>query len=115
VTSDLQTVRIGFNGGENVGAQMIRDPRGTMERDNAPMALFITLTPPRLAMKKEAASAGLWESQNWRPVPRIELRTIEGLLSNLPGVQPARIPMARRDTYKKAARETRNDQRSLDL
>jgi hypothetical protein len=39
----------------------IRDLKGTMEREGAPLGVFLTLKEPTREMEKEAASAGLYE------------------------------------------------------
>jgi site-specific DNA-methyltransferase (adenine-specific) len=81
---------ISVKGGANVTSSMVRDLRGTVERENAVMGLFVTLTKPTKDMKNEAASAGVY-----RPplevvsdghmygvdvMPKIQIVTIEDLL-----------------------------------
>ena len=93
---------------------MIRDLVGTMEREAAPMGLFLTLAEPTKPMVAEAAAAGFWEIEGFEPVPRLQIVTVEQLLTS--PAPPIRIPMARSDTYKKAAREERTGrQGSLDI
>jgi site-specific DNA-methyltransferase (adenine-specific) len=59
----------------------IRDLRGTVDREDAPIGVFITLEPPTREMTKEAASAGFYYSRGWgRDYPRIQILTIEELL-----------------------------------
>ena len=104
---------ISVKGGENVGVAMIRDLKGTLEREKAPMGIFVTLAPPTKPMKTEATAAGYWETP-WGQMPRIQIVTVEELLTS--PTPPLRIPMARSDTYKKAAKEEGPDkQGSLDL
>ena len=92
---------------------MIRDLVGTMDREKAPMSLFLTLAPPTKPMVAEAASAGFWGT-DWGQVPRLQIGTVEQLLTS--PAPPFRIPMARSDTYRKAAREERpGRQGALDL
>ncbi len=77
------------------------------------MGLFLTLAEPTRPMLTEAAAAGFWET-DWGPVPRLQIVTIERLLTS--PAAPVRIPMARSDVYRKAAREDRPDrQGNLDL
>jgi len=40
---------VSVKGGENINSGMVRDLKGTMEREKAAMGLFLTLTPPRHA------------------------------------------------------------------
>ena len=75
-----EKVLVSVKGGENVGASMIRDLKGTVEREKAAVGLFITLTPPTKPMVTEAASAGHYESPHHGAFPRIQILTIQGLL-----------------------------------
>jgi site-specific DNA-methyltransferase (adenine-specific) len=75
------------------------------------MGIFVTLQEPTKPMIATAASAGMWET-DWGPVPRLQIVTIEQLLQPVP---PLRIPMARSDSYRKAAREKKDTQGALDL
>jgi len=76
----------------------IRDLRGTIERENAVMGVFITLEPPSKEMEKEALAAGYYTSELWqRSYPKIQILTIAQLLS---GAEVA-MPSAH-NTFKKA-------------
>ena len=101
---------ISVKGGQNIGVAMIRDLKGVLDRENAPMGLFVTLVPPTKPMETEAAASGFWET-DWGPVPRVQILTIEQLLS---GAAP-RIPMSRPDAYKKAKNEDRSSQGELGI
>lgn len=104
---------ISVKGGEHVGVGMVRDLVGTMEREGAPMGLFITLAEPTRPMLTEAAAAGFWET-DWGAIPRLQIVTVAQLLAS--PAPPVRIPMARSDVYRRAAREERaGRQGSLDL
>ena len=93
---------------------MIRDLVGVLDREKAPMGLFVTLTPPTKPMLTEAAGAGQWQMEGANPVPRVQIVTIEDLLTQI--APPIRLPLARNDTYKKAAREkSTKDQGALDI
>jgi site-specific DNA-methyltransferase (adenine-specific) len=98
--------------GGAIGDEQIRSLKGAMEAQGAPMGIFVTLRPPTKPMVANAASAGFWET-DWGPVPRVQIVTVEQLLSG-PG-SPLRIPMARSDAFRKAAREETGGQGSLDL
>ncbi len=64
-----------------VGVRDVRDLRGTIERENAAMGVFLTLEQPTRDMLGEAADAGQYRSPFWkRDYPRIQVLTIEQLL-----------------------------------
>jgi DNA modification methylase len=71
--------------GGKAQASHVRDLRGVIERENAPLGVFITLQEPTAAMRKEAASAGFYESAmpttESRRYPRIQIITIAELLA----------------------------------
>ena len=109
--SDSKTMEravVSVKGGA-VSVPMIRDLKGVLERDKAPIGVFLTLVPPTKPMRTEAASAGFYEFRG-RKYPRIQIITIEQALG---GAKPE-IPLV--DTgaaFKQAAREIRNTQRDL--
>lgn len=98
--------------GGSIGDAQIRSLIGAMERAGAPMGIFLTLREPTKPMKATAAAAGFWET-DWGQIPRVQIVTVEQLLTS--PVPPVHLPMARSDTYKKAAREERDTQGKLDL
>lgn len=60
----------------------IRDLKGTLERENATIGVFITLEPASSEMTREAVSAGFYHSDEWnKDYPRIQILTIADLLS----------------------------------
>lgn len=101
---EAKKIIISVKGGENVGAAMVRDLKGTMERENAALALFVTLTPPTKPMETEAAAAGFYESPHHGQFPRLQILTIEGLMQEH---ERPRYPdiMAGAHTFKKARTE----------
>ncbi|MEE9455247.1 MAG: DNA methyltransferase [Paracoccaceae bacterium] len=103
---------ISVKGGKNIGVAMIRDLVGVLDREKAPMGIFLTLTPPTKPMITEAAAAGMWDIEGLDPVPRVQIVTIDALLTAI--TLPLRLPLARTDTYKKAAKEGAS-QGTLDL
>jgi len=97
----------------HVNSSHIRDLRGALERENAPLGIFLTLEPPTRDMEKEALSAGYYTSPTWgKNYPRIQLITIEQLLA---GAQP-NIPQTT-GTFKRAPRiqKSLEKQSKLDL
>jgi len=67
--------------GGHITSQVIRDLRGTIEREQAAIGVLITLEPATKAMETEAVSAGFYESTGWgKSYPRLQILTIEQLL-----------------------------------
>ncbi|MEW5988236.1 MAG: DNA methyltransferase [Chloroflexota bacterium] len=64
-----------------VGSQHIRDLRGTVEREGAAMGVFITLEEPTRDMQTEAVAAGYYETPWGKSYPRLQILTIQELLS----------------------------------
>lgn len=80
---------VSVKGGEYVKREMIAVLKGDVDREKAAIGLFITLTPPTKPMIAEAAAAGYYESPHHGAFPKIQILTIEGLLS---GAEQARYP-----------------------
>jgi len=67
----------------HVNSSHIRDLKGTLQREQAAIGVFITLEPPSKDMTTEAVSAGFYHSPGWnKDYPRIQILTIEELLHN---------------------------------
>lgn len=65
----------------------VRDLRGTVERENAAIGVFITLEMPSKEMIAEAVSAGYYHSPGWNvDYPRLQILTVSELLHGA-GVQ----------------------------
>lgn len=94
---------VSVKAGDNVGSAMIRDLRGTIEREGAGVGIFLTLTPPTKDMVREAAGAGQYELAGFAPVPKLQIVTIEDALA-LRDRAP-RLPALRNDTFKRATPE----------
>ena len=77
----------------------IRDLVGVISREKAEIGAFLSLEPPTSPMRREAASAGFYESP-WGKHPRIQLLTIEDLL----GGRGVDYPQDTDVTFKKARR-----------
>jgi site-specific DNA-methyltransferase (adenine-specific) len=103
-----QVAIVSVKGGENVSAAMIRDLKGTMEREKAPMGVFITLVEPTREMTKEAASAGFYETGGLK-YPRIQIVTIQELLAG----EKIDRPFGYSEGFKRAAREKDDRQQKL--
>ncbi len=91
----------------------IRDLKGTLQRENAAIGVFITLEPPSKDMITEAVSAGFYHSPGWnKDYPRIQILTIEELLHNAEVKMPPQF-----GTFKQAQRvqQTEAEQAELGL
>jgi DNA modification methylase len=79
----------------------LRDLRGVLEREQAEIAVLITLEDPTKAMQGEAASAGFYKTP-YGNHPRLQILTIKGLLQEGRRIdyppEQARVDM----TFKKA-------------
>jgi site-specific DNA-methyltransferase (adenine-specific) len=99
---------VSVKGGENITSGMIRDLKGTMEREKAAIGLFLTLNKPTREMVKEAASAGFYETGG-KKFPRLQILTAEGILD---GRKPE-VPFGHTEGFKKAAAEAPAQDRLL--
>ncbi|MCY3973287.1 MAG: DNA methyltransferase [Candidatus Dadabacteria bacterium] len=98
-----ERVVIQVKGGASVGVSMIRDLKGTMEREKAPLGLLVTLAEPTAPMKKEAVAAGFHTiyGGEGRRYPKVQIITIEELL----GGKTPEIPRIDELAFKKTPRE----------
>ena len=88
--------------GGHVTSPHIRDLRGVMEREDAELGIFITLQKPTRPMRKEAASAGFYQSPGWGTNhPKLQIFTVEELLEGKQIDYPA--PQSTSKTFKKAS------------
>ena len=83
----------------HVTVSQIRDLVGVVNREKAQIGVFLSLNTPTAPMRREAASADFYKSP-WGNHPRIQLLTVEDLLSGK-GVD---YPHAADVTFKKAQR-----------
>lgn len=79
--TNAKRVIVSVKGGENVGVTMVKDLVATVQREKAQIGLFVSLVPPTKPMRTEAAAAGFYESPTGVNFPRIQILTIEGLMS----------------------------------
>ncbi len=87
----------------HVNASHIRDLKGVLEREKAPIGVYITLEEPTKPMKDEAVSSGFYEPENWKGeyYPKVQILTIKELLDGKQVEYPRHAPVA---TFKKAQR-----------
>lgn len=102
---------VSVKGGDSVGVQMIRDLHSTMEREKAPIGVFITKALPTTAMEREAASVGRFHAEaTGKSYARLQIITLaelfDGKKPDIPYVDPTAWT-------KKAAREDTTKQGNL--
>lgn len=79
-TSKAKQILIQVKSGK-VKSGDIRDLRGTLDRENAAMGVFITLEPPSKDMLAEAVSTGYYHSPGWdKDYSKLQILTVEELL-----------------------------------
>jgi DNA modification methylase len=74
---------VSVKGGANVSRTMIADLKNTIVREKAEIGLFVTLAEPTKPMITEAVSAGFYESKYMGAYPKIQILTIEHLLTGM--------------------------------
>ena len=89
--------------GEHISRPMITNLRGVIEREEAEIGIFLTLTPPKKTMIAEAVAAGQFEMEGNAPVPRIQIVTVEAALELHD--RAVQLPLRRSDAFKKAVME----------
>lgn len=95
----------------HVNSSQIRDLKGTLQREQAAIGVFITLEPPSRDMITEAVSAGFYHSPGWnKDYPCIQILTIEELLHNAEVKMPPQF-----GTFKQAQRVQRSDHEQPEL
>ena len=71
---------VSVKGGDHVGVQMIRDLHSAMQREKAPIGVFITKALPTGVMEKEAAAVGRFHAEGTgRSYPRLQIITLAEL------------------------------------
>ena len=88
---------------------MIRDLHSAMERQKAPIGIFITAELPTRPMEKEAAAVGRFEDGYGKSHPRLQILTLAELFQ---GKKPS-IPNIDQGILKKARTEDRSSQGKL--
>jgi len=109
--TESRKIVISVKGG-NLKADDVRALNSVREREKADIALFISLNEPTAGMKKDAAAAGFFEwCAGKKKSPRLQLLTIEGLLS---GTNRADHPdYTPNVNFKKAKRETKKNEANV--
>jgi hypothetical protein len=95
------------------GVAHVRDLRGVVERENAAIGVLISMQEPTPDMRKEAATAGLYESSLWgKRYPRLQLITAGDLLEGKRIDAPPRFANL---TFKRAPKAERPMQKTTKL
>ena len=91
----------------HVNRGQIATLKGDMEREKAEIGLFVTLNSPTGPMKQDAVAAGFYEPEHFpdRKFPRVQILTIEELLSGTEPLYPRFAPQA---TFRRAPRRRRS-------
>ena len=102
---------VSVKGGDNVGVQMIRDLHSAMEREKAPIGVFVTKALPSGPMLKEAAAVGRFHAEaTGKSYPRLQILTLAELFAgkrpDIPWVDP-------NAGFRRAGREDAGQQRQL--
>jgi DNA modification methylase len=92
---------VSVKGGNNVSVNMIRDLHSAMEREKAPIGVFITAALPTRPMETEAAAVGRFEDEWGRTYPKLQIITLaelfQGRKPQIPFVDPTSIKRAKRE------------------
>ena len=89
--------------GGYIGVNDVRDLKGVLEREKAPIGALITLREPTRPMLTEAAAAGFYEPKDFPGrYPRLQILTIAELLEG----KKILYPEHRVDSFAKAKRKS---------
>jgi site-specific DNA-methyltransferase (adenine-specific) len=70
-------VLVSVKGGKTLNPSMVRDLRGTLEREGASIGVLVTMHAPTEGMRREAALAQFLPNQDFQgPIPRIQILTV---------------------------------------
>jgi hypothetical protein len=85
---------ISVKGGHNVSVSMIRDLGHVIDRERADIGIFISLDKPTQPMITEAAQKGFYHSPLGKDYPKLQILTIEEILSGkAPEIPPWVAPV----------------------
>lgn len=95
---------VSVKGGGNVNVAMVRDLAHVVDREQAKIGVFITLTEPTKPMQVEAVKAGFYET-DYGKYPKLQIITIEQLLTG----QKPQMPLLDPSAFRKAAKEIKEN------
>jgi DNA modification methylase len=89
-----ERIIVSVKGGKQLGPQMVRDLRGTLENQRAVGGVLITLETPTRGMVDEANRSGLFLAErHGRSYPKVQIITVADLLGGKrPKLPPALLP-----------------------
>ena len=98
---------ISVKGGKNINVSMIRDLGHVIDREKSDIGVFILLEKPTRPMLEEAAMKGFYHSPLGKDYPRIQIVTIEDILSGKsPEIPPWIAPITAPAPSRKAEGKT---------
>ena len=100
--SKLGKIVVSVKGGKNVSVEMVRSLGDVVDEQKAAIGLFITLEQPTKPMLDWAAKKGLFHSDTWGDFPKVQIITIEDILT---GKKIAIPPTAVAETFATPRRE----------
>jgi len=100
---------VSVKGGGNVSVAMIRDLAHVVDREQAKIGIFVTLTPTTGPMQTEATKAGFYRSPYHGNITKIQILTIAELFA---GKKPI-IPFVDPATFRRARPEKTSEQTQL--
>lgn len=99
-----QKIIVSVKGGDHVGVTMVRELITVVQQNDAEMGFLVTLAAPTQPMTVEAAKAGFYRAANGQDYPRLQILTIDDLLSGRK--RPEYMDYRHgADTFKRAQRE----------
>lgn len=76
--------------------EFVRELRGTIERERAPIGVLLCLHDPTKEMRREATHAGYLRGEDGRQIPRIQFLTVDQIFQGIgieaPGVNVTEMP-----------------------
>jgi adenine specific DNA methylase Mod len=109
-TKDVRKAIVSVKGG-GIKPDDVRSLNSVRDREKADIAIFISLEKPTAAMVSDAAAAGFYAALNGKKYSRLQLLTIEGLLSQTQTAEhPDYDPGL---NFKKAQQESASEQTTL--
>ena len=77
-----EKIIVSVKGGNQIGPAMIRDLKGTVEREKAGFGIFICIKEPTPEMRREAATGGIFETPLNTTHQKIQIYTIKDYFNN---------------------------------
>lgn len=71
-----EKIIVSVKGGRRIGPAMVRDLKGTVEREKAAFGIFVCIREPTGEMRTEAAAARMYETPVGTKHPRLQIYTI---------------------------------------